>query len=184
MHRLLMIIGLISTSLPVIAHTPHHVVDALELSPDYENDSTLFILVHNYLLRSIDRAASWKQLVSGIDSPHVLSDIAVSQNFAVDNTLFVSTDGSGIYRSANRGQSWSKFNNGLRQQKIGMLLVIADPNEPLVLAAGSSRGLFVSSAQTAGWRRAISDDVQITVLRLVEENSSAYVLAGDSTGGI
>ncbi len=84
----------------------------------------------------------------------------------------------------HRGQSWNRFNKGLRQQNIGMLLVAAHQGEPLVLAAGSSRGLFVSSAQTADWRRTISDDVQVSALGLAEESVSTYALAGDSTGGI
>jgi len=166
------------------AHSPHDAIDALRISPDYENDSMLFIVVQNSLLQSTNRGATWKQLVSGLDSPHLLSDIAVSPNFAQDNTLFVSTDGGGVYASPDRGQTWHRFNNGLRQLSIGRLLVSADQDYPAVLAAGSTRGLFVSHTQDAGWQRAISDDVQITALRLVHDNSSTYALAGDSTGGL
>ena len=52
-----------------LAHTPHHVIDVLATSPDYDQDATLYIVVHNYLLRSSDRGASWHQLVNGIDTP-------------------------------------------------------------------------------------------------------------------
>lgn len=175
---------LTSVSFLAFAHTPHDVIDALHISPDYENDSTLFIIVQNNLLRSTNRAAIWKQLVNGLDSPHILSDITISPNFVQDNTLFVSTDGGGIYKSADRGQTWHRFNKGLRQRNIGMVLVSPDHDDSTVLAAGSSRGLFVSSTQNANWQRAMSDDVQITALRLAKENASTNVLAGDSTGGI
>jgi len=114
---------LLALSVPALAHTPHHVIDALELSPDYQNDSTVFVLVHNYLLRSTERGSRWKQLVNGIDSPYVLTDIAISRNFAEDDILFVSTDGDGVFKSNDRGEGWQRFNPGLQQLSIGMLLV-------------------------------------------------------------
>ena len=175
---------LIGASLSAVAHTPQDAIDSLHISPDYEQDSTLFIIVQNNLLRSVNRGASWKQLVSGLDSPHVLSDIAVSPDFSRDNTLFVSTDGGGVYRSVDRGQTWHRFNKNLRQLNIGMLLVSAGLHEQVVLAAGSSRGLFINTTQQADWHRAMSDDVQITALRLVRNGTANYGLAGDSTGGI
>jgi len=175
---------LLGICLPVFAHSPHHVIDALQLSPDYEDDSTVFVLVHNYLLRSTGRGAHWQQLVNGIDTPHVLSDIAISGDFAADGTLFVSTDGGGIFRSADRGQSWQPFNTGLRQRGIGQLFTPTSDGAPVIFAAGSSRGLFVSSVQDADWRRLISDDVQITALAVIEAGESTYSTAGDSNGGI
>lgn len=178
------IIILIGISLPATAHSPHHVIDAIELSPDYENDSTLFVLAHNYLLRSTDRAGSWRQLVHGIDTPHILSDIAVSESFKSDDIVFVSSDGGGVYRSADRGQSWTGFDTGLRHGSIGKLLVATGKDGRWVLAAGSSKGLFVSSVLVADWHRSISDDVQITALARIENDVSSYVLAGDSQGGI
>ena len=184
MRAIWKVVCLLSISLPVFAHSPHHVIDALELSPDYENDSTVFVLVHNYLLRSAERGASWKQLVSGIDSPYVLSDISISGDFAADDMLFVSTDGGGIFKSIDRGQSWKRFNVGLRQANIGKLLMSAGEGGPLLLAAGSSNGLFASPVQDADWHRLISDDVQITALAVMDASESSYALAGDSKGGI
>jgi len=185
MRTLTMIACLLGICAPAFAHTPHHVIDALELSPDYENDSTVFVLVHNYLLRSTERGANWQQLVNGIDSPYVMSDVAVSGSFESDDVLFVSTDGDGVFRSADRGDSWQRFNIGLRQHDIGLLLVV-DGNEagPTILAAGSSRGLFASPLQDAGWRRLLSDDVQVTALAVVERNGTPYAMAGDANGGL
>lgn len=167
-----------------MAHTPQDAIDALHMSPAYEDDSTVFVIVQNYLLRSTNRGASWKQLVSGLDSPYVLSDITLSPGFAEDGTLFVSTDGGGIYRSVDRGQTWHRFNQGLEQENVGIVLATDAFDGPAILAAGSQRGLFVSSASEASWRRAMSDDVQITSLKSVHSGPASYVLAGDSTGGI
>lgn len=176
--------GLAGVCSPVLAHTPQDAIDVLHISPDYDNDSTVFVVVQNYLLRSTNRGASWKQLVSGLDSQHVFSDISVSPGFSENGMLFVSTDGGGVYRSIDRGQTWHRFNHELSQLNVGMILVSADSTGTRVLAAGSARGLYVSPTTEAGWRRAMSDDVQITALRSVRSGSSNYVLAGDSTGGI
>ena len=177
-------IFLITACLRAFAHTPQDAIDALHISPAYDSDSTLFIIVQNNLLQSTNRGAGWKHLVSGLDSPHVLSDIAVSPEFSDDDTLFVSTDGGGVFRSVDRGQTWHRFNENLHQLNIGMLLVSAGQTEQVVLAVGSSRGLFVSTTQQADWRRAMSDDVQITALQFVRNGATSYGLAGDSTGGI
>ena len=70
-------ICLMTVSLSAFAHTPQDAIDALHISPAYDNDSTLFVIVQNNLLRSTNRGARWKQLVNGLDSPYVLSDIAI-----------------------------------------------------------------------------------------------------------
>ena len=57
------------------AHTPHDAIDALEMSPNYEEDLSLFIVVQNQLLHSTNRGATWKSLVAGLDSPYLLSDM-------------------------------------------------------------------------------------------------------------
>jgi hypothetical protein len=50
---------LMTVSVAAFAHTPQDAIDALHISPAYENDSTLFIIVQNNLLRSTNRGASW-----------------------------------------------------------------------------------------------------------------------------
>ncbi len=45
-----------------IAHTPHDDVTQLELSPNYDRDHTVFILVRGNLLKSQDSGESWRQL--------------------------------------------------------------------------------------------------------------------------
>ena len=166
------------------AHSPHHVIDDLEVSPGYTSDTTLYVLVHNYLLRSEDRASNWQPLSNGIDTPFVLTDIALSGHFVVDDTLFVASSGGGVFKSADRGDTWRPFNTGLRRDDIGMLLVVADDGEQYLFAAGSSRGLFMSPVSDSGWSRVLSDDVQITALAAIDDERGRTVFAGDSNGGL
>ena len=74
----------------VFAHTPHHVIEALEISPVYHITRVLFIIVKNQvLLKSVDGGFSWKKLQKGIDNKQdTLSSIAVSPYFHHDSTCF------------------------------------------------------------------------------------------------
>ena len=183
-RRTLLFVALLASAFPVFAHTPHHVVDDVELSPDYTNDTTLFVLVHNYVLRSNDRAGSWTPLATGIDTPFILTDIEVSGQFASDNTMFVASGGSGVFKSTDRGDTWQRFSAGLRQPDIGKLMLVEDDGGSFLVAAGSSRGLFRSSTAEANWVRVLSDDVQITALGHIDIDGEATIIAGDSHGGI
>lgn len=166
------------------AHTPHDAIDALHISPAYDSDSTLFVIVQNRLLRSSDSGETWLQLTKGIDSPHLLSDISISPYFDEDGTLFVSTDGGGVYQSTDQGRSWRRFNAGLRQSRVGKLLVGGTRDHRWILAAGATRGLFISDLSEDDWRRVLSDDVQITSIWSNDDPNSVFALAGDSSGGL
>jgi photosystem II stability/assembly factor-like uncharacterized protein len=175
---------LVAIGAPAGAHSPHHVIDDLEISPDYARDSTVFVLIYTYLMRSDKGAGSWRQLVNGLDTPYILTDVEMSNDFASDQAVFVATEGSGVYKSDDRGESWSAFNAGLSQKNIGKLLTAVSGDNQVLLAAGVSRGLFASATGTPDWRRVMSDDVQVTALRQIHTDSGRFVLVGDSNGGI
>ncbi len=166
------------------AHTPHDAIDALDISPNYEEDRSLFIVVQNQLLRSTNRGATWKSLVAGLDSPYLLSDIAISSHYADNDLLFVSTDGDGIYKSADRGQSWHSFNANLVRLDVGKLQTVGVAENEKILAAGVVGGLFISETAVSDWRRVVSDDVQITSFDVAAPEAGMLVVAGDSQGGV
>ena len=63
---------------PVRAHTPHHDVYQLEVSPDFASGRTLYAVVRGNLLRSEDAGATWRRLVRGLDHEHILAGLAVA----------------------------------------------------------------------------------------------------------
>lgn len=165
----------------VCAHTPHDVIDVLELSPTYEKDKTLFVVMSNHLRKSTNGGFSWKELVNGLDNEHRFSSIAISPSFYADKTLFVSSYGDGIYRSKDAGVSWIKMNNGLDTLNINIISVSDVHYDGTVLAAGLKEGLFKTTDGGERWYKVIND-VKITAIAFFPEQKNGRILAGGQTG--
>ena len=167
----------------VSAHSPHDVIDAIVLSPIFEKDNTLFIIISDHLRKSTNGGASWKELVNGLDHKNLLSAISISPAFERDQTLFVSSDGDGIYCSKNGGNSWTSINAGLGDLHIGRLAVSPAADNQILLAAGSRTGLYKSENGGDNWRKII-DNLSVTALSFLPKTDGKKILIGDSTGGL
>jgi hypothetical protein len=60
------------------------------------------------LMRSTDGGRSWHQVLKGLDDPYVMG-LALSPAFDEDHTLAVVTWRSGVYLSANGGDTWQQL---------------------------------------------------------------------------
>jgi len=181
------------------AHSPHDPIDALAISPSYDQDQTLYVIISDYILRSTDGGFSWKALANGMDNKTTLSAIVSAPNQpGQDKTLFVSSDGDGIYRSQDGGDSWVKVNNGLNSSSIRLLSIYpgyrVDRGHQIVLAAGAEGGLWAEGGlyrtENGGdrWDQVMDDRTEITAvafspgLREGADAEQAHVIAGDHRG--
>ena len=181
---LLISIALLFSDVKILcAHSPHDVIDVLELSPTYDRDKTLFVAMSNHLRKSTDAGYSWKELVNGIDNTYRFSSIAVSSSFHADRTLFVSSCGDGIYRSQDGGASWVKANKGLGTLHIDVLSMSDACYDGIVLAAGVEGGLFKTADGGERWYPVINS-VKITSIAFSPDLNDRRVLAGDRTGNL
>ena len=87
----------------------------LVLSPSFRADGTLFAATHGGLLCSTDRGGtgqtiySYDEVLEGNFAPWV----AISPDFANDNTLFTSKVCGGVARSTDRGDTWQEVGRDL-----------------------------------------------------------------------
>ena len=166
------------------AHSPHDVISALEVSPNYDEDKTVFIIVsHEWVLKSNDGGHSWQYLVNGLDNIYIFTSMSLSGSSGSGNTLFLSSRGDGLYKSIDSGASWFKINKGLSDLKID--LVLASPRYPhdqTILAAGSDGGLFISQNGGLDWSAIMEQQTKITSLAFTPEKNALWIFAGDAQG--
>lgn len=68
-------------------------------------ENAIYACIENILYESIDYGDTWKAL-------YTASSEVTSFNI-IENILYITTSGAGIYYSTNNGSKWESFNNGL-----------------------------------------------------------------------
>ena len=162
-----------------LAHTPHDDVFQVEISPQYEQNKTLFIIVRGNLLKSDDGGKNWQRIIKGLDHKRRLYSLDIADKSP--KTLFLSSLGDGIYKSQDGGTSWSQVNNGLDNLNID-LVAIATYNPNLVLAAGTKEGLYQTENGGENWYPVIKKHHKITAIAFSPNQKNIFV--GDSKGNL
>lgn len=123
-------------------------VQAVAISPAFATDHTVFVGTSVYsqeqgsVFKSMNGGSSWSEATSGMGRSDI-SSIAVSPNFASDQTLFSAT-GNGVFRSTDGGSSWSAASNGISGKWIGAIVVSSNYASDQILFAGGDDGVFKS----------------------------------------
>jgi photosystem II stability/assembly factor-like uncharacterized protein len=167
----------------VFAHSPHDIIDKLEISPDFAQDETLFISIDNQLKRSSDGGYAWKDLVNGLDNRHNFSSIVCSPSFKSDKTVLVSTKGDGVYRSQNKGIFWEKINSGLDNLHVHLLIVPPFRSDRLVIFASTDNGLYKTIDRGSKWYPVLRS-AKVTAISFIPPAKNQRIIAGDAQGSI
>ncbi|WP_198648642.1 hypothetical protein, partial [Cyanothece sp. BG0011] len=172
-------------NLPVaLSHRPHDVVEQVELSPNYSDNQTLFIIVRGNLFKSEDGGTTWQRLWKGLDNVDNLVTLSVAKNN--DNILFTSSLYSGIYKSEDGGQSWLKANKGLNIKDTKINLLEISPNsDKFIVAADSEQSIYKSEDGGESWTQIFQNDEQtkITKIALIKDQPETILIA-DNVGNI
>jgi len=133
------------------------------VSPDYSTDRTVYAGALSGVYRSQDGGSTWEHL--GMDG-HGLFTIDISPNFTADGVLFVGTLDDGVFKTSDRGLTWTEANNGLDEPVIESLsLSPAYGTDGTLFAAAKSRGVFKSTDGGGSWQ---AMGLEGTFLRAVE----------------
>jgi photosystem II stability/assembly factor-like uncharacterized protein len=166
------------------AHSPHDAINAIDLSPSYAEDNTLFIYVLGRLKKSTDGGYSWKELINGLDAtPYTVSSIIVSPTYPLDNTVFVSSLESGIYQSIDGGTTWRK----LKAKRLGqgVRLLAVSPNyhrSGILLVADMRGGLYKSVDHGEHFSKVLDGENRINAVIIPDNERNNMIYAGDSEG--
>ncbi len=126
----------------------------LAISPAFAQDGVMFSAWHNtagqsaHLYRSTDAGQNWEL----IWQPDALFAVALSPNFAADQTLLAAGASNFIYRSANAGTVWQLSNTGIEAWYIARQFAFSPnfANDRVVFLAGYG-ALYRSSDGGATW---------------------------------
>lgn len=132
----------------------------------------LYAGTSNGLMRSVDRGATWERLAAELRLPTWI--VAPSGK---TNTLYVGTDGFGVFKSTDSGQSLRAMNVGLEGPTSLKIFGLAiDPKDDRRLyAASHSIGLFRSENSGETWHR--PERFPIPEIRTLAQAAKAAVMA-------
>lgn len=125
---------------------------SLQISPAFPQDRTLFLASAAGLYRSEDAGDSWHSLTAFSDRTWVLSTV-LSPGFETDHTLYAVIKGRGVFKSTDRGQTFTEVWRELieRGHLVKKIVILGHPEgEPMIYAASDK--LFASTDGGASWR--------------------------------
>jgi len=169
----------------VFAHSPHDPIALVELSPTYDEDKTVFMQLKYRLLKSTDGGYSWKQLVKGLEKSEKKSTataIAISPLYGVDGTVFLSSQGGGIYKSIDRGLSWHLMSNELSNLRIQLLAISPDYAHEKMLIAVDKHGTVYKTIDGGRSFHKVHNGAQIKAITFSSELNEKFICMGDAEG--
>ncbi len=148
---------------------------------DTQNANVIYAGTFHLPWKTTDGGKSWKPIATGlIDDSDVMS-------MRVDATspaqLYMSAC-SGIYRSENRGEQWTKM-QGIPYSARRTQAIAQDPAHPKVLYAGTTEGMWFTRDGGENWTRATSKDWIVNSVVVLSDQDGArerVVLGTDGLG--
>lgn len=161
-----------------LAHHPHDLVDALAVSPSFEEDNTVYIASSGHVLKSVHGGHGWQELVNGLDHTSPVTSILIIPSDTAAEVLLVATDGNGIYRSSDKGASWQNTSKGLESLELDTL---SGGIQGKVLAIDESGHLYLSTDSGETWHPSTLPE---TAVITAADVSASRMLAGDKAGNL
>jgi len=129
-------------------------VVSLAVSPNYQNDHTLFAAPRTQfdlagVLKSTNGGLSWTAVNAGITNLTTVA-LAISPAYGQDQTIFLATLG-GLFRSKNGGALWTRLTNGMSEPVINALAMSPAFTSDRSIFAATGSGVFASVDGGDSW---------------------------------
>lgn len=165
---------------------------AREIEISQKNPSRLVLLMNAWHVKgkvhvyeSRDSGASWKDI--GFDLPvEKLPKLGYVDGLATnleldhssEDTIYVGTNGYGVFKTANAGKNWSRMNQGLATPYIkGPGALRVHPRLPNILFAGTHGGIYKSTDSAGSWKR-VTKGNQFTFGMAVDPFTPSRIITG------
>jgi photosystem II stability/assembly factor-like uncharacterized protein len=129
---------------------------------------------------SDDGGASWRSIAEGLSS--ALRIRAIVFDPASPNTIYVGTEGRGIFRSTDAGASWTLHANS--SDTVDTYAFLALPGPPTTLLAGTSAGVFSLDRATDSWSPVGTSLPRAASIQYLTYDPDAGLLYACGHGGI
>jgi len=162
------------------------VTSAVAVSPDFVRDRTVFAGGSGGVVCSYDAGQTW-HVITLPTPPSIISCLAFSPTYADDGIAFLGTMEDGVYRSADRGQNWARWNFGLFDLRVLALAVSPDFSHDETVFAGTDTGIYISKSGGRSWRPLLFPDEAAPILSLAVSPGFAHdgiLWAGTDSAGL
>jgi photosystem II stability/assembly factor-like uncharacterized protein len=122
---------------------------SMAISPAFADDETLFLGTETGVFRSTNGGRAWREAGFPIDYAPVIS-LALSPDYANDGVLFAGTEAFGLFRSDDRGKTWSRLGKDAITDVVNVIVLSPEfPGTPDILAVlGSALLISRDGGQT------------------------------------
>ena len=122
----------------------------MAISPGFANDETLFVGVDSGIFRSTNGGRAWREVDFSPDLAPVLS-LALSPGYAEDGILFAGTESHGLYRSGDRGRTWTRLGEKQIRDAVNAILLSPEFPEKADILVVLGNGLLLSRDGGQSW---------------------------------
>lgn len=126
----------------------------LEFSPAFAEDGRLYFGTADGLYFTQNNGQNWEQLnVTGKLQREHISAVGISPDFSDDSTMFASVKGHGLFKSTDKGRSFSEISPDLIHGNQLLKLIMFSPDYSIdhTIFAASSEEVFVSNDGGINW---------------------------------
>jgi photosystem II stability/assembly factor-like uncharacterized protein len=159
---------------------------AVAVSPDFASDQSVFVGAPGGILRSVDGGQNWF-IATLPPPPPIVSALVISPNFVRDGVLLAGTTEDGVFRSADRGSTWSAWNFGLLDLSVLCMAISPAFSDDETLFVGTETGIFRSTNGGRAWREVSFPIEYAPVLSLAvspDHTDDGILFAGTESCGL
>ncbi|MAE71407.1 MAG: hypothetical protein CME06_13180 [Gemmatimonadetes bacterium] len=133
------------------------------ISPDFANDSTLFVAgpgANDGVMRSVDGGASFTAPSGDVAS---VTTLAIDPDFATTHRLWIASSSIGVKVSTDRGESWAPLGVGFEgTSPVRLIPAKQFSSNSTMVATTQSNGIWESTDAGVSWNRLDPDSSPVT----------------------